>query len=65
MMEWHSFRLELPSNTPFARVEQIALEQVIFPHMARTGKNSYADLGVRGRVSGSAGMSTFTGEYLL
>ncbi|WP_063046243.1 hypothetical protein [Nocardia pseudovaccinii] len=65
-MEQHSFKLELPSSTSFAAAEAIALKQIVFPHMARTGQNSYADLAISGRRMGStAGMSIFTGTYLL
>lgn len=29
----HSFKLELPTSTPFGEVEAIALNSVVFPHM--------------------------------
>ncbi|MFE3060351.1 hypothetical protein [Nocardia sp. NPDC059239] len=65
-MERHSFKLELPASTSWGEVKAIALEQVVYPHMHRAGKNSYADLIVNGDTRPTAqGMSTFTGEYLI
>lgn len=64
-MKQHSFRLELPTSTPFAEVETIALEGIVFPHMIREGKSSYADLRMLSRTTHTAGTSIFVGQYLL
>ncbi|MFI1234401.1 hypothetical protein [Nocardia salmonicida] len=60
-MEQHSFKLELPSSTTFGQAEKIALDQVVIPHMIRTGRNSYADLAVTGSLMGTVGKRVFNG----
>ncbi|MFE3001172.1 hypothetical protein ACFXG4_40090 [Nocardia sp. NPDC059246] len=53
-------------STPWSEVENIVFNQIVLLHMLRIGKNSYADLHLLGsRPTAAAGVSIFTGEYLL